>query len=276
MRRKWLVLFAALLTGAMGLDAADLRDDTLDAYRDYIQQAQTAALRGGQSRFLWIDGSPENLQRVRAGEIVVAPVGRTPRRVPNGLVHDWIGAAFIPHATLDEVFAIVRDYSRYHDFYGPLVIDSRPFECHPEQCRFELLMANHALFSKSALDGEYSETYTRVGETRWYSIAQSTSMRQIDHYGQADERRLPADEGSGYIWRIFSISRFEERDGGVYVELEAIALSRGIPASLHWFVDPIVRRVARDSLTTSLEKTRVAVSGPAARTTLARLGTAHR
>jgi len=43
----------------------------------------------------------------------------------------------------------------------------------------------------------------------------------------------PEGEGTGLIWR-----RFEERDGGVYVEVEAIALSRDVPASLRWLVEP--------------------------------------
>ena len=33
-----------------------------------------------------------------------------------------------------------------------------------------------------------------------------------------------AENGGGYIWQLFSMTKFEERDGGVYVELEALAL----------------------------------------------------
>ena len=63
----------------------------------------------------------------------------------------------------------------------------------------------------------------------------------------------------GLIWRVHSITHFEERDGGVYIEVEAIALSRDIPAVLRWVVDPIVRRVSRASLATSLQQTEAAV-----------------
>ncbi len=52
--------------------------------------------------------------------------------------------------------------------------------------------------------------------------------------------------------------RFEERDGGVYVEVEAIALSRDIPAAVRWMVDPIVKRVSRSSVATSLKQTQEA------------------
>jgi hypothetical protein len=66
-------------------------------------------------------------------------------------------------------------------------------------------------------------------------------------------------EGHGIVWRLFGITRYVERDGGVYLELEAIGLSRDIPASLRWVVEPIVRRVSRASLSTSLRQTGNAV-----------------
>jgi hypothetical protein len=76
-------------------------------------------------------------------------------------------------------------------------------------------------------------------------------------------KMLPEDEGTGLIWRAYSITRFEERDGGVYIELEAIILSRDIPILLRWIVDPIVRRVSRESLTTSFRQTEEAVRSAA-------------
>lgn len=77
------------------------------------------------------------------------------------------------------------------------------------------------------------------------------------------QRALREGEGNGFIWRLFSITRFEEREGGVYLELEAMALSRYIPVSLRGIVDPIVRRIVRrisiSSLATSLRETERAV-----------------
>jgi hypothetical protein len=70
---------------------------------------------------------------------------------------------------------------------------------------------------------------------------------------------LQEGQGHGIIWRLLGITRYVERDGGVYVELEAIGLSRDIPASVRWLVDPIVRRVSRSSLSTSLLQTENAV-----------------
>jgi hypothetical protein len=78
-------------------------------------------------------------------------------------------------------------------------------------------------------------------------------------FGTPEEHLLPEGEGTGLIWRLSSITRLEERDGGVYAELEGYALSRDIPAVLRLFVSPIVRRVSRDSVATSLHQTKVAI-----------------
>ena len=84
-------------------------------------------------------------------------------------------------------------------------------------------------------------------------------IQEVADYGAAAEYLLSEDHGKGIIWRLYSFARYEERDGGVYIELEAIALSRDVPATLRWVVDPIVRRVSRSSLATSLHQTADAV-----------------
>jgi hypothetical protein len=242
--------------------AAVLTNETLQAWQDYIQSANSGMEERlhGRLPFLWVDASADRIRRVRAGEILVGPIGdHSPIRVPKGLIHDWIGATLIPNAGLEDVFAVVRDYNRYREFYKPLVIDSRALGADDPDYRFSLLMLNKSLFAKTALASEWNERYTRIDERRWYSIAYSTRMDEIEEYGSSGERKVPVSEGSGYIWRLYSFSRFEQRDDGVYVELEVIALSRDIPGPLRWLIDPIVRRVSRGSLFTSLAETREAV-----------------
>jgi hypothetical protein len=124
-------------------------------------------------------------------------------------------------------------------------------------------MLNKSLFAKTALASEWNDRYICVDDRRWYSTAYSTRVEEIEDYGSPGERKLPLNEGSGYIWRLYSFSRFEQRDDGVYVELEVIALSRDIPRGLRWLIDPIVRRVSRGSLFTSLTETRAAVRSEA-------------
>jgi hypothetical protein len=243
-------------------NAAELKERTVKAWNEYIRAANSRMQERLRldNHFLWIDEAPDRSRRARVGEILVSEVGaRNPKRVPSGLIHHWIGAAFLQNTTLDEVFAVVRDYSRYKEFYKPTVIDSKPVSQVGTQDKFSMLLLNKALLKRIALESDYESSYVQIDSRRWYSLASATRVQEIDDYGQPGERKLPPDEGRGYIWRLYSVSRFEERDGGVYVELEAIALSRDIPVSFRWIVDPVVRRVSRDSLSTSLRQTSDAV-----------------
>ena len=207
-----------------------------------------------------MDEAPDRLGRVRAGEVVVSPVGtQNPKRVPSGLIHDWIGAAFIADATLTDVLKVVRDYARYKELYKPTVADSTVIAAGQAKDLFSMRLLYKSVFLKTALDTDYESLYVQVGDRRGYSISRATRIQEIEEYGAPAQHALQEGEGSGVIWRLFSIARYLERDGGVYIELEAIGLSRDIPASLRWIVEPIVHRVSRGSLSTSLQQTESAV-----------------
>jgi hypothetical protein len=242
-------------------NAAKLKQETLKAWNEYLHAADSHMqehLQAGK-HFLWMDEISDRRQ-TRNGEILISEVGaHNPKRVPFGLIHHWIGAAFIPNTKIDDVLAVVRDYSRYKEFYKPAVIDSKPVSQAGTHDKFSMLLLNKAVLRRTAIESDYESSYFQVDAKRWYSIASAIRLQEIDGYGEPGERRLPLNEGGGYIWRLHSISRFEEGDGGVYVELEAIALSRDIPISFRWIVDPIVRRVSKDALSTSLRQTSNAV-----------------
>jgi hypothetical protein len=61
------------------------------------------------------------------------------------------------------------------------------------------------------------------------------------------------------LWRLDSYWRFEERDGGVYIECQAISLTRDIPTGLGWLITPIIRNLPRESLANTLAATQRAV-----------------
>jgi hypothetical protein len=246
------------------LSAATLQTETVSAWDSYVHTISVqASKRGSQEKtFLRLKERSDLVERIRSGEIVAEPaIPSTPKAVPSGLIHDWLGAAYVPHTTIDQMLPIVRDYARYKDFYQPAVLDSKPIALNATDDRFSIVLANKSFFRKRALDSECKVSQFRVGERRWYSFSETTRVREVAEYGSKDQHLLPEDEGTGLIWRLFTVMRLEEQDGGVFVEVEAIALSRDIPGSMRWVVDPIVRRMARASLITSLTQTRDAVEG---------------
>lgn len=258
-------LISLLLTA--GVQAAELKPETLKAWDEYIEEANAHMqdrLRAG-GKFLWMDESGERAKQVREGKIVVAPMTlHTPMRVPSGLIHHWIGAALLPNAKIDDVFSVVRDYRRYKEFYSPTVIESKSVRQTGGEDEFAMVLMNKSFLMKRALDSEYQSAYTRLDSKRWYSTSYTTRVQEIEDYGQANEHRLPMNEGSGYIWRLYGITRFQETDGGVYVEVEGMALSRDIPGAVRLVVDPIVRRVSKGSVMTSIKQTQEAISIAAA------------
>jgi len=263
LRRYALLWFSVLVLAFQGTaSAANLEPATLKVWDDYVESASRRMQQrlDPDKTFLWVDESPDRLAKVRAGEIVVSPIRpHTPEKVPSGLIHDWVGAVFIPHASIKDALAVLGDYAHYKDVFRPTVIDSRTIATSETKDRFSMVLMNKAFFLKTALDADYESRYVRVDDRRGYTVSRTTRIQEVEEYGAPAEHALREGEGRGILWRLFGITRYLERDGGVYIEVEAIALSRDIPASLRWLVEPAVRRVSRASLSTSLQQTEDAV-----------------
>ena len=260
--RFHLVAALTALPLIQSMPGASLKDETKEAWGAYIE-ARTAEmqarLKPGNS-FLWLDEQLGRTEHVRTKGPYILPIGdHIPQPVPSGLIHAWLGAGFVPNATIADILKIVRDYDSYARVYKPGVIASKLHTSDGPNDFFFLRLANKSVVAKTALDSEGEAAYFQVDEHRLYTYSNTTHIREIDKFGTPDQHVLPEDEGTGFIWRLSSIARLEERDGGVYAELEAYALSRDIPAALRLFVSPIVRRVSRDSLAVSLHQTRVAI-----------------
>jgi hypothetical protein len=239
--------------------AATLKPETSAAWDHYlasVQQDQQTRVSPGE-HFLRVFDDPKRLAAVQRGEIVAMPApGPSPRRVPGGLIHHWVGAMFLPGVKLDDVLDVSSDIAHYKVIFKPYVVDSKLTERHGDSDRFTIRLMNQALFLKLALDADYVSKSCRPSDQRYYSMSRTEHVQEIEKYEQPDEHRNTEGEGLGYIWKMFGISRMEERDGGTYAELEEIVLSRDIPVALRFAVDPVVRRVSRNSLLVTLEQTR--------------------
>ena len=253
-----------LLAAPVVSNASELKQETLSAWDDYLRMTNLRVHRNlaPGHPFLWIEEESRRSQRVRQGEILIPPAREAGlQKVHDGLIHDWIGAIFIPSVRINDVFGVVHDYSRYKDFYKPTVIESELVGRTGQDYEFSMIGLKRILFGKIVLEGQFESHCSQLDARHRYCTSYSTRVQEIKDYGQSDPHELPAGEGHGYIWRLYSLTKFEERDGGVYIEVEAIALSRDISASLRWFTTPVVERVSRNSMSTILQLTR-AQCGP--------------
>lgn len=88
---------------------------------------------------------------------------------------------------------------RYKDFYAPTVIESRVFRQTETEDTFSLRMLNKAVVAKFELDAESRDSFIRVDDNRWYSVSNTTCVREVENYGTPDEREAPTDSGRGSI-----------------------------------------------------------------------------
>jgi hypothetical protein len=98
------------------------------------------------------------------------------------------------------------------------------------------------------MDTAYDVSFGRLDARHGYSISRSTQISEIDSPGTSRERALNAKEEYGFLWRLTTYWSYEERDGGVYMQIESISLTRSIPTGLGWAIGPFVESVPRESL----------------------------
>jgi hypothetical protein len=227
------------------LHADQLRSETLTAWTNYI------AAKNNQPLKL----SLMERQQVRSGQIITWPIAEVnPIKVPHGLIHDWVGVVFIPGTTIADALTTARG-----GFFNPSIVRAKQTDSTGMIDHYTILTVTHTTFITAAVQGEYETIYIQIDPTHWDSISQSTKLQAVENYGTADEQTDPPDEGPGYVWRLYSISSFEEADGGVYIELEVAGLSRDVPFFLRWIVNPIISHFPEDSLRATLLATRIAI-----------------
>jgi hypothetical protein len=261
-----LVLLAAAVQGR----GAELQLKTQAAWETYIrftEQRITSEVDDGD-RFLVMDFLPESeagavRARLRSGQLEIRKLKTTREgareiSVDDGMIHHWIGSIFLPGANLDEVIHWVQDYD-HHAGRFPEVIDSKlisrqgdTFHLYFKVRRKKIITAYYNTF--------YTARYHPKGPKRVFSDSRSTKIAQLENAETPQETEKPVGNDSGFLWRLNSYWRFEEADGGVYVECESVSLSRGIPFGFGWMIRSYVESVPRESLENTLTSIRAGVS----------------
>jgi hypothetical protein len=256
---------ALLVVGlAAGVPAygADLQPQTVAAFNRYVRA--TEARMAEAKPFLWIDALPETQRRaaldtLRRGEFVIEALEtrEAGRRidVPDGLIHHWIGVVFVPGATVDQAVALLQDYDRHADIYAPNVARSTLLARDGDRFTVGLRFFMKKVITV-VVNSEHDARFTRHAPDRASSRIVSTRIAEVEHPGTPEERELPVGRDGGYLWRLNSYWRFQQRDGGVYIQSESLTLTRGIPFGLGWVVRPFVTSIPRETLEFTLSTTR--------------------
>jgi hypothetical protein len=223
------------------------------AFHSYVERVEAGldAQHRSAAGFL----APVDFARLRRGDLIITQLtSGVGAELPGALLHDWRGTAFIAGGKAADFERLMKDFDVYPKVYSPQVLTARILE-HDED-HFQTTMRvrqKHVL--TVVMDATYDITFSRLDAQRGSSITRSTQIAEIDSPGTAHERALGPGEEHGFLWRMNTYWSYEERDGGLYIQIESVTLSRSIPIGLGWAIGPFIESVPRDSLEFTLRAT---------------------
>ncbi len=205
-----------------------LKSETQEAFERYVKQVEArneGELKHGSAP-LWVDGLSEK-QRAEAyaelkrGEVKMQKLeildGGKPIACPGGMIHHWTGVVLIPGAKLEDVLGVLEDYDRHSVYYAPDVERSKIESREGDHFRVFLRFRRHKVITV-VLDTEHEVQYFHDAAGRAHSRSSAVRIAEVENAGKSDERKkTPGDDG-GFMWRMETWWRMEERDGGVYVQ----------------------------------------------------------
>lgn len=252
-------ILAVLISSVCVVAAAKQANTAAASFERYVAQAEEEIQEeeSTSDSFLSIPNSarPSIEAQLRQGEILIHRRGDSPIRVPGGLIHHWVGLAFIPGATIAGLLRTLQDYDHLADYYAPEVESSKLLWRKGNDFRIAMRLREHKVIT-IVLDTQYDVRYGQFDACHQYSFSRSTQVAEIADAGEPGEHPLAPNDDHGLLRQLNTYWRFVHVSAGVYVQCEAISLTRDIPAGLGWLIGPFVQSVPRDSLRFTLISTR--------------------
>ncbi len=199
---------------------------------------------------------------LRRGEVMIERVrepGGKEANAAGGLLHHWRGTAFVPGATAADFDGLMRNFNAYPQTFSPQVQDARMASGgSADRMQVWMRVRQHHVITV-VMDTDYDVQFGRLDVQHGFSISRSTRVQEIDKPGTAAERAMGTHEEHGFLWRLNTYWSYEQRDGGLYLQVEAVSLTRAVPRGLGWAVGPYVESIPRESLAFTLQSARNAM-----------------
>jgi len=236
---------------------------TLSAFERYAAVVE-GRIRSDYSttKFLRILPDESKWARVHKGEALVESaqaLGLKPDiAIPDGQVQHWVAAAFLPNATLDAVLPRLRNYNNRSRYMKPEIIASRLKDHHGDVFEVYLRLVEKSIVS-GVFDLDLQVVYRTERHGRLAINSRSTSVVEVS---DALAPVGSAARDQGLLWALNHYWRILQMDDGLYVECEALVLSRQTPFMLGWIARPIIARAARESLIKTVHATILIMNSP--------------
>ncbi len=247
-----------ILAAAPGCSAEEPTPAAVAGFDRYVSEieARLAEQHQAQGDFLTrMDADPQIETRLHRGEFVFEDLTPSPGvALPGALLHDWRGTAFVRSATTAEFEGLMRNFSVWPQRFAPQVLATQVLAHERDRYQVRMRVRQRHVITV-VLDTTYDVTFSRLDARHGYSTSRSTQIDEIGSGGRA----LNPDKEHGFLWRMETWWSYEERDGGLYMQIESVSLTRSIPTGLGWAVGPYVESVPRDSLQFTLRSVRNAL-----------------
>ena len=148
----------------------------------------------------------------------------------------------------------MRNFSAYPQTYSPQVLQAKVLTQQGDHYQVKMRVRQQHVLTV-VMDTAYEIVFGKLDRRHGYSLSRSTQISEIDAPGTNAERVLNASEEHGFLWRLNTYWSYEERDEGLYMQIESVSLTRSIPNGLGWAVRPFVENVPRESLEFTLRST---------------------
>jgi hypothetical protein len=253
------ILACTMLT-AYAQPLAKLKPEAIEGFNRYVKATEASLQKRWDRNMpaLWLYDDPGNRTRALNGEIVIERLNNnsvTP--VDGGIIHDWVGAMFIPGVSMEAVLDVLQDFNRHKQIY-PEVIDSRLIKRDGNTYWSYLRLKKQKILTV-VLDTEYEAYYLQIEPNRWLCRSYSQKITEVSEPETKNERDLPPGEDHGFLWRLNAYWQLEKVKDGVFVECRALSLTRDVPSFVSWIINPIINDLPGDSLQGTLEASRKAV-----------------
>ncbi len=246
-----------LLLGAAALVAEEPTPAAVAGFNNYAGRVE--ARLAGQHRTADAFLAPEDSVRLRNGELIIEELtAATGANLPGALLHDWRGTAFVPGARGEDFDRLMRDFAAYPKHFSPQVLEAKILAQEGDHYQVTMRVKQKHILTV-VMDTAYDVTFGQLDAGHGYSVSRSTQISEIDSAGTANEHALSGSEEHGFLWRLNTYWSYEERDGGLYIQIESVSLTRSIPTGLGWAIGPFVESVPKESLEFTLQATRDAL-----------------
>jgi hypothetical protein len=231
------------------------------AFNAYAQsiESRLAQQHRSSTNFLSISSDPQTLTRLRSSEVILENLTPAHAESSGALLHHWRGTAFAPGATAADFEHLLTNFNAYPKNFSPEVLQASLISQQNGHI-FAAIRVRQRHVITVLMDTAYDITFGQLDAHHGYSISQSTRISELD---PKTNLALAPSEEHGFLWRLNTYWSYEERDGGLYLQIESVSLTRSIPTGLGWALRPYIESVPRESLDFTLRSAVTAIKkGP--------------